>query len=194
MSNPQVLAEVIVMPHVTKRKTPGRANAAGMMQTPFFTSRESVDDELGREIGAIIELPKGICRLVDANIYIAPNPYASIKLRLMIYGVNEEGLPHETLLNQDILVDLGYQQTGWIKVDLSPHNLIFDGRTELAVSFQWLKSESPKDLRLKHIWVGIPCAYPSFGNIVLRRESSQDKWTTIKGSRPSIYLTVDSRR
>jgi hypothetical protein len=194
INNPQVLAEVVVMPHTSKRKTVGRANAAGMMQTPFFTSREAVDDELGREVGAILELPEGKCRLVDANIYLAPNPYASIKFRLMIYNVNEEGLPHETLLNQDILLDLGYQQTGWNKVDLTPYNLVFDGGTELAVCFQWIKSEFPTDLRLKHIWIGIPCAYPSVGNKVLRRESSQDIWTAIKGSRPSIYLTVDSRK
>ena len=177
-----------------KEKPIGRANSFGLVQTPFFTSREFVDDELGREVGTMLKLPKGTCRLIDANIYVAPNPYAGIKLRLMIYSVNEQGLPHEALLNQDILLDLAYQQTGWNKIDLSPYHLIFDGGTELAVCFQWIQSELPTDLRLKHIWVGIPCAYPSPGNSMIRRASSQDVWTAIHGTKPSIFLTVESRK
>jgi len=193
-NQPQELAEIIVTPHTSSRKTIGRANAFGIVQIPFFTTRENVDDELGREIGTIVKLPKGMCHLVDANIHITPNPYASIKLRLMIYSVNSQGLPHETLLNQDILLDLAYQQTGWNTVDLTPYSLVFEGDTELAVCFQWIKSELPTDLRMKHIWVGIPSAYPSTGHKALRRESSQDVWTTIKGTKPSIYLTVDKRK
>lgn len=193
-SKVQELVGVVVMPHTLIRKTVGRANSFGMVQIPFFTSREAVDDELGREIGTILKLPKGMCRLVDANIYIAPNPYASVKLRLMIYSINNEGLPHETLLNQDILLDLTNQQTGWNAIDLTPYNLIFDGDTELAVCFQWIRSELSTNLRSKHIWIGIPSAYPSTGNKVIRRESSQDVWTAIKGTRPSIYLTVERRK
>ena len=193
INNPRELAEVVLMPHTSKRKTIGRANAAGMVKTPFFSSRESADDELGREVGAILELPRGVCRLVDANLHIAYNPYARIKLRLMIYNLNREGLPHESVLNQDVLLDLAYQQTGWIKVDLTPYALTFDGGMELAVCFQWIESKLPPDVP-KHIWVGIPAAYPYSGNKLLRRDSAQDIWTTIKGTRPSIYLTIDHRR
>ena len=194
LSKPQELAEIIVMPQTTTRKTIGRANAFGMVQIPFFTSREAVDDELGREIGIMLTLPKGACRLIDANIYIARNPYAGIKLRLMIYSINDEGLPHETLLHQDVLLDVANQQTGWNKIDLSPYNLIFDGGAELAVCFQWIRSELPADVHLKHIWVGIPSAYPSAGNKAACRASSQDVWTTINGTKPSMYVTVDSRK
>jgi len=194
ISKPQELAEIRVMPHTSTRKTIGKTNTTGIAQIPFFTTRETVDDELGREIGTILKLPKGTCRLVDANIYIARNPYSSIKLRLMIYSINNQGLLHETLLNQDVPLDLTYQQTGWNKVDLTPFSLTFDGGTELAVCFQWIKSELPSDLTLKHIWVGIPSTYPSVGHTVIRRESSQDVWTTIKGTKPSMYLTVESRK
>ena len=111
----------------------------------------------------------------------------------MIYSVNHQELPDEPLLSQDILLDLTYRQTGWNKVELSHYNLIFDGGTELAVCFQWIKSELPADLKSKYVWVGISCAFPSAGHKMLRRESSQDVWTAIKGTRPSIYLTIDSR-
>jgi len=194
ISKPRELTGIVVMPYTTTRRTIGKANTVGLTFTPFFSSRESADDELGREIGTILKLSKGTNRLVDANINIGHNPYAKIKLRLMIYNINSQGLPHEALLNQDILLDLAYQQTGWSRIDLSPYNLIFEGGTEIAVCFQWIESELPTDLRVKHIWAGIPCAYPSPGNMMIRRASSQDVWTSVKGAKPSIYLTVERRR
>jgi len=194
ISKPIELVEVIVMPQSISQKRVGRANGYGAVRTPFFLNREAVDDELGREVGTLLRLPKGMCRLLDANIYIAPNPYASIKLRLLIYDVNNQGLPHEVILNQDILLDYTYKQTGWNRVDLTPYNLILDGDTEIAICYQWIKSELPSDSRTKNIWIGIPCAFPSAGNKVIRRESSQDIWTAIKGVKPSIYLTVENRK
>lgn len=191
--NIEELPEVLVLPQTMIRKNIGRDKVSKKFYATFFSNEEIVDNDLGKEVGTILKLPKGICRLINSNFYIGRNPYKQIKLRLILYSVDKNNFPKDIIISENIIADIPIQYVGWVKIDLEPYHLIFENREKIAITLQWIDSEL-ENKNTKYTWVGIPCAFPSLGSEVIRRESSQDAWTSTKSANPSIYLTIEERK
>lgn len=93
-------------------------------------------DERGWEIAAILPMRKS-CYLDDFNVYIEKNEFSLIRMRFMLYSV-EDDKPQRQLLTDDIQFTIPSQQTGWVKVDLSSYNIHVQKGQTMAAGIQWL--------------------------------------------------------
>ncbi|GAB3196785.1 hypothetical protein ABID22_003473 [Pontibacter aydingkolensis] len=179
------IAEVSIKPRKLKKKVLGKNDREYLTSTLFFTVYDEVDDKLGRELGNIIKLSGQECLVKDFNFYINHNQFERIKLRLNLYAV-VDGLPDKSILNQDIIFELGDKQKGWVTLDLQKYNISMEGMEEVAVTIQWLESKQHKPDQKFMTLSGaltVPKRY-------VRREKSEAEWTRT-GAYLSMYLNAD---
>lgn len=145
---------------------------------PLFTNKELSSDKLiGREIGTNFEIEKG-CRIKDINIFIAKNKYENIKMRAIFYSV-ENGLPKEIIVNRDIIFTIS-DKNGWVKIDISQHNIQFTKGQQVALTFMIL-DETNKDQFFIYAKM-----FSKHG--LLRRDTALGNWKKSKGGM-SVYLS-----
>jgi hypothetical protein len=177
------LNQVLVKPKKVKLKTFGNTSKTKFFSVPFYTAQETVNDDLGREIGRNIKI-EGNCLLRTFNFYNHWNDFKSVTCRLNIYDVNDGGSPRNSLLTKDIIFKISQQNPGWITLDLSKYHLHFEKHESVFVTMQWLKSEK---LNEKSRWFNISANLSPFHTVV-KRDKSQDTWKEIKGANISFYL------
>jgi len=125
------LPEVIVKPLGALKK----------VGTTSFTFKGGVcgwgGDQFGKgwEIGTKIELGALPVRLKSLHIHVNKQSYDSSLFRLHIRDIGDS-LPQNELLNKNILISLS-KESGWIEIDLSKYNLVFEG--DIALSLEWIK-------------------------------------------------------
>jgi CarboxypepD_reg-like domain len=170
--------------HLTERLL-GRDERGGLAQLSFTSTQDDGSlDDIGREAGAILRMPKGGYELETLHFYVEHNDFDHLKLRLNLYRVRD-GEPDSLLLPQDIRFDLTAQQAGWITVDLRPYHVYLTER-RVAATLQWLSAEPTN---VKGNFIGIPAAFPSVGHEVVYRQKSQARWTTFRANL-SLYFTA----
>jgi hypothetical protein len=141
-------------------------------------------DERGWEIAAILPMRKS-CYLDNFNVYIEKNEFSLIRMRFMLYAV-EDGKPQRQLLTDDIQFTIPSQQTGWVRVDLSSYNIhLLKGQT-VAAGIQWLQGEKPT---AEAMLFGGPGAFPSAGHRVAVRDKSEAEWRILPIN-VSMHLNV----
>ena len=136
------LNEVVLIPPKTWTKKIGRTSkGAGMMHISFYSTYEKeINIELGREKGMLFEI-KNDCRLDNLNFCISGNEFKSIKFRMNIYNL-KDGIPDESILNKNIIIELMDGKTDWFQFDLKPYEIYLEKELkQVAITLTWLESE-----------------------------------------------------
>lgn len=178
------LTDTIVKPSACEQKSIGRMAVKGVGAISFHNkSDKNIDDKLGREIGAILNL-KGRSFLKKVNFFIGQNEFEKVKFRLNIYTV-KDNYPKDLINKSDILIELSQNQMGWIEFDVTQYNIRFEDT--VAVALQWIEGiETDRDSKL----LTIPAIFPTFSRNCFTRDKSQDVWKLMNAT-PSIIADVD---
>ena len=92
----------------------------------------------GTEIATFLELPIENDKYKLLKIILPTNKIEKKDpLRLHIYSINEDGEPFEDLMNNDVIIDHGFNLIGNIELDVSEQNIILNGRGVFA-GIQWI--------------------------------------------------------
>jgi len=178
------LNQVSVKPVKFKLKTFGRTGSSAFMSTKMISEHNHTSDELGKEIGTVIDIDKN-CRLTAFNMYVIFNHFDNVKFRLNIYSV-KNGLPDTLIIKDNILLDVGHVRQKWINVDLAKYQIYLEGYKEVAVAVQWLKSNVADDPQ-KSFNIA---AVPAIGHHILFRDKSQSAWLKVGGNL-SMYFNAE---
>jgi len=123
-------------------------------------------------------------------MHVYKQTYDSSLFRLHIRNI-VENLPHDELLKTDILI-LITKESGWIDIDLSKYNLVFEG--DIALSIEWIKVMG-RDIN-KHITVtGQLTQVVTFNvkpkkGLTFNKKGTEAKWDRLESGSPSFYLTI----
>jgi len=179
-----ILNEITIKPGKFKTKTFGRTSRSAFMSTKMISERNHISDELGKEIGTVIDIDEN-CQLNDFNMFVIFNHFKLIKFRLNIYSV-KDNLPDELLINDNITFDVSGGRQIPVNIDLKKYNIYLNDRDKIAVTVQWLKSELGDNLKRSFN----VAAMHSSKNTILFRNKSQSQWQEVNG-RLSFYVTAD---
>ncbi len=170
------LNQVTIKPAKFKVKIFGRTGSSAFMSTKMISEHNHTSDDLGKEIGTVINIDKN-CRLTAFNMHVIFNHFDNVKFRLNIYSV-KDGLPDTLIIKDNILLDVGHVRQKWIKVDLTKYQVYLEGYEEVAVAIQWLKCTTGNDPQ-KSFNVA---AVPAIGHHILFRDKSQSTWLKVGGN------------
>jgi|GEM_PF-725019 len=182
-TNVNDLDEVIVDAdkRIVKKKTMGkkRANLVKALYYGFYSGYEHdvVDDALGKETGMHFNVKRD-CKIEKLNFYIFGNQYKSLKFRVNFYEI-ENGLPGNSIFNENIIFEVKDGVTGWFGVDLEEYNLYLDKElNEIAITIQWIESEK---MNAQSKFFSILAALSSW-RVQYIRNKSMDKWEKQKAA------------
>ncbi len=178
------LKVVKVKPTQFKTKVYGRTGNSTFMTTTMFTQSQLVDDNLGKEQAAVINIDNDVY-LRNFNMYVVFNRFKTVKFRLNIYSI-KNGQPDSLLNNSDVVFDVP-QKRGWVQVDLTPYNIYLQGYRKVAVSIQWLKSIK-EDSTSRAFSVS---ATLSPTHAVFFRDKTQAVWDKINNAYVAFNITGD---
>jgi len=92
----------------------------------------------GTEIATYLELPIENDQYKLLKIILPTNKIEKKDpLRLHIYSINENGEPFENLMNNNVIIDHGFNLIGNIELDVSEQNILLNGRGVFA-GIQWI--------------------------------------------------------
>lgn len=173
------LREVVVRPAFARQKSIGLERSKVNMATNWAIS-EKPNQNLGAEIGRKFNLPKGGAQLQSFKFYLSNNSFDTVRFRLNVYEM-KKGRPGPNINPGNIIVEVVGQKSGWVSVDLSPHQLFSE--TDVVVAVEWVY----------HSTVGrslsIPLAMPS-GGIHFYKYGSQSHWKKFPGMSAAMQLVV----
>jgi len=147
---------------------------------------------MGYEVGSEIKLGDTPVRLKSLHIRVNKQSFDSSLFRLHIRNI-EENLPQKELLNNNILITIT-KVSGWVEIDLSEYNLVFEG--DIALSLEWIKVIGLNIDRLitangdKKLYAAVTFNVKQKVGCTFTKWGSEAKWTRHENSSPSIYLTV----
>jgi hypothetical protein len=146
----------------------------------------------GWEIGTKIDLGDSPKRLKSLHIRVNKQSFDSSLFRLHIRNILDS-LPQNELLKTNILIAIT-KESGWITIDLSKYNLVFEG--EIALSLEWIKVIG-MDMNKLITSKGAKQSYPAVTfnkklneGLTFTKWGTEAKWAYHDKSSPSIYLTV----
>ncbi|GAB4517873.1 MAG: hypothetical protein Tsb004_28310 [Allomuricauda sp.] len=127
------LNEVVITTEELKKKTLGNKTESKFMSTGFSY------DQLGAEMGIKINIRKAPT-FVNAFSFHVPYNRLSAKsiFRLNMYAV-ENNVPKENLLKEQVLITIEPKQTGKIKIDLVPYNIVL--KEDVIIALEWVDIE-----------------------------------------------------
>jgi hypothetical protein len=148
------------------------------------------DFSKGYEFGTKIELGDSPVKLKSLHMHVYKQTYDSSLFRLHIRNI-AENLPHDELLNTDILI-LITKESGWIDIDLSKYNLVFED--DIALSIEWIKVMG-RDINKRNTVTGQLTQAVTFNvkpnkGLTFQKMGTEAKWDRHESGSPSFYLTV----
>ena len=185
--NPQIvmtelareLSEVRVEARNSRVKTLGKTGYKTKMVTNFALS-ELPRQNLGAEIGRRFNTSSGMNRLDKYQFYVITN-YDSIRFRINVY----QAKTMESLLSQNIYVNVRGKSRHWVEVDLLPYQLTVSD--DVVVSVQWIDSAGQGTA------LQMPLQMPA-ATTHYYRYGSQDRWKKFRGMTTSMNLTFTHSR
>ena len=146
----------------------------------------------GYEIGTKLELGDRPVRLKSLNMHLFKQSFDSSLFRLHIRNIIDS-LPGNELLNTNILITLT-KEAGWVEVDLSKYNIVFEG--DIILSLEWIKvigvnkdnllkmngQKQSSAIILFNEKINHGCMYTKWG--------TEAQWVRLDRKSPSFYLTV----
>ncbi len=168
------LEEVVL---TTKRnryqtKILGNKTTSQLIYAAFTTNK------LGNEMGFLVRGRKNPMILKKFNVSLVENDYGPIRFRLNFYDL-KDGLPNETLLNENIIVDTDIQ-SGIVSKDLTPYEIVID--QDFFVAIEWIEDLGPGKLFFSGGFFGSP---------LIAREVSQGTWSKVGSA--SVGMNIEVR-
>jgi len=187
VNEPIKLGEVTVKPFLGKLKKVGTTSSTfhGALCGWGGTQKGK-----GNEIGTKIELGALPVVLRGLHVCLHKQSFESSLFRLHIRSI-ADNLPYEELLTENIMIPI-IKSSGWIDIDLSKYNLVFEG--DIALTLEWVDVNTTSKTKFikvhgqKEYCVLFKekekqgCTYTRWG--------SEAKWTNRCDGSPSFYLTV----
>jgi hypothetical protein len=181
------LAEMIVKPSGkpwkvgTESSTPG--NLCGWGGT---------DTGKGYEIGTKMELGEKPVRLKSLHMLLHKQSFDRTLFRIHIRNL-VDGIPGNELLKSDILISVD-KESGWVEIDLSKYNLVFEG--DIVLSLEWIKVIGlNEDKLMKMKGQSQYTAYVLFKTnknkgFMFTRWGTEATWSKFEGRSPVFYLVL----
>ena len=168
------LEEVVLTTKRNKYQTKilGNKTTSQLIYAAFTTNK------LGNEMGFLVRGRKNPMILKKFNVSLVENVYGPIRFRLNFYDL-KDGLPNETLLNENIIVETDIQ-SGIVSKDLTPYEIVID--QDFFVSIEWIEDLGPGKLFFSGGFFGSP---------LIAREVSQGTWSKVGSA--SVGMNVEVR-
>ena len=168
------LEEVVLTTKKNKYQTKilGNKTTSQLIYAAFTTNK------LGNEMGFLVRGRKNPMILKKFNVSLVENDYGPIRFRLNFYDL-KEGLPNETLLNENIIVETDIQ-SGIVSKDLTPYEIVID--QDFFVAIEWIEDLGPGKLFFSGGFFGSP---------LIAREVSQGTWSKVGSA--SVGMNVEVR-
>ena len=168
------LEEVVLSTKRNKYQTKilGNKTTSQLIYVAFTTNK------LGNEMGFLVRGRKNPMILKKFNVSLVENDYGPIRFRLNFYDL-KDGLPNETLLNENIIVETDIQ-SGIVSKDLTPYEIVIDH--DFFVAIEWIEDLGPGKLFFSGGFFGSP---------LIAREVSQGTWSKVGSA--SVGMNVEVR-
>lgn len=168
------LEELVLTTQRNKYQTKilGNKTTSQLIYAAFTTNK------LGNEMGFIVRGRKNPMILKKINVSLVENDYGPIRFRLNFYSL-KDGLPEETLLNENIIVETDIS-SGIVSKDLTPYEIVID--QDFFVSIEWIEDLGPGKLFFSGSFFGSP---------LIAREVSQGSWSKVGSA--SVGMNVEVR-
>ncbi len=168
------LEEVVLTTKRNKYQTKilGNKTNSKLIYAAFTTNK------LGNEMGFIVRGRKNPMILKKFNLSLVENDYGPIRFRLNFYNI-KEGLPDQTLLNENIIVETDIE-SGIVSKDLTPYEIVID--QDFFVAIEWIEDLGPGKLFFSGGFFGSP---------LIAREVSQGKWSKVGSA--SVGMNIEVR-
>lgn len=174
------LEEILVKPTFAKSRTTGRSKVKGNRNVNFSIGKKPRQN-LGAEIGKKFNVKKRLSQIEQLRFYIRTNDFQEAKFRVLFYSL-KKGKPHKLLNEQDIVVTISNQQTGWITVDLSEYELLT--KENFIATLEWIDaSDNGK-------YLAMPISLPVFGSHHYYKFGSQAKWKHFRNMSVSMEVRL----
>lgn len=138
------------------------------------------EENLGREIGMMIDSKKRRVRLNDLKMSLSTMQFENATFRLNLYKKTNAGHWELHILPKEIIFHLNQKNIKDFTFDLSDFNIIIQG--EYLIGIEWLDFNRPIENGILTMTTGFP-----IGKSYLKN-SSHDQWGEIKGA-PSIQVS-----
>ena len=186
---PVSLSEVVIKPKKTRK--------AGMTKCAPGPTCGWGGEHLGKgwEIGLKIDLGDLSVLLKSLHVRVHKNSFDTCLLRFHVRNIIND-LPRDELLTQNIIIPVT-KKSGWAEIDLSKHQLVFQGY--IFFSLEWIDVKGINKNRLYSVKSNgkkfPPDAVILFNmskiqGDVYRKWGSEAQWVQINDGTPSFYLTV----
>lgn len=182
------LPEIIINPSGKLK----RAGTTGYSFRNGFCGWSDNGYAMGFEVGTEIKLGDSPVRLKTLHIRVNKQSFDSSLFRLHIRNI-AENLPQMELLNNNILITIT-KESGWMEIDLSKYNLVFQGN--IALSLEWIRVIGLNTDRLitangnKQLIAAVTFNVKQKTGCTFTKWGSEAKWNRHENKSPSIYLTV----
>jgi hypothetical protein len=187
-NKPIQLAEVTVKPFLGKLKKVGTTSSTFH---GALCGWGGIQKGKGYEIGTKIELGTSPVLIRGLHVCLSKQSFESSLFRLHVRNI-VDNLPSEELLTENILIPIT-KSSGWIDIDLSKYNLVFED--DIALTLEWVnvtatnKSKPIKAVHGRKDYCVLFNMKQKQGSIY-HKWGSESKWSWKDGSSPSFYLTV----
>lgn len=138
------------------------------------------NENLGREVGIVVDSKKEKLLLKELQFYLANNQFGKTLFRINIRKIGKDVNEVFETINKEIFVEVKGDSKGVFTRSFSENEIYLQGR--FLISVEWVDFESEE----KYGILTIPSSFP-FGAMYLRN-SSQDKWEKVMGN-PGIRVT-----
>ncbi|NEM97433.1 carboxypeptidase-like regulatory domain-containing protein [Pontibacter burrus] len=136
----------------------------------------------GQEIGNNFRTKKYPVYLKDFNFGLHGSGNLAVTIRLRIYSIRNN-LPHESLLDRDIVVKIPRHHTGWIKVNLEQYNIKLD--QDFAVALEWINEANSLNRNSLMTFAKIPK-----DQITFYRDAKTSLWRKLHATSIGMYVSL----
>ena len=129
----------------------GRLRTAGVTKRPANVTFFFQSNQLGTELGTVIDLPDSKELYVKAmNFYLIQNQYGPVKFRVHLYRFTGDTERLVDLLPQSAFLTTE-ATSGWVRLDLTDLDVVIKNEEKVLLSLEWLENRNPgrsaKDLQ-----------------------------------------------
>lgn len=177
---PLELKELVVISKSLQKKRLGKLHTSVLNMSCNFALNEIANQNLGSEIGRKFNIKNKNTFLDTLHFFIKHNNYDTVCFRINIYNISKNQ-PKANIMDQSLVLVLVGQQIGWIKIDLTKHQIRI--HQDVIISLEWVqKSQSGSLLSLP---ISMPTPYTHY-----YKYGSQNQWKAFRSMATKMLLDV----
>ena len=170
---------VLESKNLSKRRSFGGKLSDSKFAYAFNPKDRKPKENLGREVGIIVDSKKEKFLLKELQFYLANNQFEKALFRINIRKIGKDVNEVFETIGKEIFMEVEENARGVFIKSFSEYEILLEGR--FLISVEWVDFESEDELGI----LTIPSSFP-FGTMYLRN-SSQDKWKKAMGN-PGIRV------